>query len=259
MSVALQPAAHVGHPIVHSSNTWGWVGFGLGVALGAAAIFFTAGLAAPLVIGVAAAGAGSAVGDRLSKGKVVKGGILDGARTVFMSPESRRAAMADKRTLVSCHRPQFVCRGSKTVFIENKNASRKKDGTSCGGEIARGNKTIHVGGQSVALPGFEHVAENRGAAHRWRGYGLLAVGIIVSVPAMGASLGAWALWAAAASTGVYGATDLVGARWAGIISNLFGIRGAVRGGGRATRRGDKIGHGIVGGAEGGSAVERGTR
>lgn len=236
----LKQAAHVGHPIAHTSNQGGWLGMGLGILIGGAAILLTAGAATPFVIatavgvGAAAGGVGADIGDAIDKRQVLEGAIVDGARSVFLSARVERAAMADKRTRVSCHTPKFVCRGSKTVFIENKNASRRRDKTSCGGTIARGDRHILVGGESVALPGYEHVDEDRGWMHRWRGRVLTVVGVVASAPALVGGSVTW--WLLSGGLSAYGSTDLPGAAWVGRVMSALGIRGgfkAVRPGGRS--------------------------
>lgn len=49
------------------------------------------------------------------------------------------------------HAGAQIATGSKTVFIEKRNAARVDDDTSCSGKIMEGAKTVGIGGEKVAL------------------------------------------------------------------------------------------------------------
>ncbi|AKT38534.1 PAAR domain-containing protein [Chondromyces crocatus] len=54
-------------------------------------------------------------------------------------------------TLNSAHAGAQVAMGSETVYIEQLNAARVKDETSCGGKIIRGSATVGIGGPQMTL------------------------------------------------------------------------------------------------------------
>jgi uncharacterized Zn-binding protein involved in type VI secretion len=184
----LERAARVGDPIEHSNiEGGGWTGLIVGIAIGAA-IVGAAVLCAPAVgavlvggaiVGATAAGAsatavalgvaagastiigaglaGEGVGERLGKkSHHAAGDIIDGASTVFTGEGMPKAARITDP--LKCHSGKRISQGSESVFIENHNASRKGDGTECGGKILDGCATVLIGGNPVGDMGAESVS-----------------------------------------------------------------------------------------------------
>ena len=175
--MALERAARVGDPVEHTHRFGGGVlGFALGalagVAIGVALVaaapvtLAAAGLigGAMIVAGAASTGIGvTLVGEALGEtiGSHVAapnaGDIADGARTVFTGPGQPKAArMSDP---VKCHPGQTIDEGSKTVFIENWNASRKGDATHCAGKIQDGCASVLIGGDPIGRHGSADCSE----------------------------------------------------------------------------------------------------
>ncbi|NUP05728.1 MAG: hypothetical protein HOW73_06670 [Polyangiaceae bacterium] len=172
-------AARVTDPIGHQSrlatNILGWAGFAVGVTLAvatnvvadaAAAMIGTTGIglvvsAALVVFALSRTfniiSTSTDIGKRLGswidgREPVSRGGIVSGARTVFIGPDVRAAANACERTRVDCH-SAYVSQGAERVFIEGHRASRKGDGTSCGGIILSGCATVDIGGRPIGDTG----------------------------------------------------------------------------------------------------------
>lgn len=168
-------AAHVEHLVGHRPRTWssilGYAGMVVGTTIAAAAggvaAAATAALAASgvglvLAVGLlimAMAGASGTIATVTDMSQragglidgtapVAAGKIISGARTVFLGANLRPAANASTSTRVDCHTAN-VSQGSQTVHTEGHNASRKGDGTSCGGIIMEGCETVDMGGPPV--------------------------------------------------------------------------------------------------------------
>jgi uncharacterized Zn-binding protein involved in type VI secretion len=184
----LERAARVGDPVQHSGiEAGGWTGLALGLLIGAAVVG-AAVLCAPAVgavlvgsavveaaavgasttavaLGVASAtstviGAGltgESVGELVGKHTHHDAGdIIDGAHTVFTGEGMPKAARITDP--VKCHAGKRIAQGSDSVFIENHNASRKGDGTECGGTIHDGCATVLIGGNPAGDMGSESVS-----------------------------------------------------------------------------------------------------
>lgn len=160
MSTTIHFAAHVDHPIAHSSNI-GRISLGIGAAVLAAAIIIgTGGTAAILTF--AAAGTVAASG---SLG-IFAGGAIDyfapdvnecfvktGLPTVLLGPQVKHAARADHEDTKTrgWHDDKKLLEGSKIVMLgpETRPMSRVGDrsGDGCGGKIADGLRSLLVGGE----------------------------------------------------------------------------------------------------------------
>lgn len=160
MSNPIHFAAHVDHPIAHTSNIAG-ISLGIGAAVLAAAIIVgTGGTAAILTF--AAAGTVAASG---SAG-IFAGGMIDyfapsvnecfvktGIPTVLLGPQVKKAARADHDDSKTrgWHDDIKMAEGSKIVMLgpETKPMSRVGDraDSGCGGKISDGLRSLLVGGE----------------------------------------------------------------------------------------------------------------
>ena len=70
------------------------------------------------------------------------GPIKTGAKRVFIGGKAAARAAID---VVSCHAPEVIAQGSRTVAIENFPAARIDDQTQCGGSIGEGFPTVFIG------------------------------------------------------------------------------------------------------------------
>lgn len=66
-----------------------------------------------------------------------------------------------------------IAGGSETVFIEDRNAARRNDRTSCGGHIAKGCETVLTGGEEVGLAGTEGASEMTDLGYTLKGIGYI--------------------------------------------------------------------------------------
>lgn len=152
----IERAAHVKMPITHGSriatNTLtvgGAVVGGVGGAIAGA----PAGGVGAIPGGIAGAATGSGIGGSAGKvidsalvGDSVRGPVIDGAPTVLVGEERQKAANADPgKNEAGCDNAP-ISEGSESVYAEKWNFSRKNDRTDCGGKIADGCPTVHIGG-----------------------------------------------------------------------------------------------------------------
>ncbi len=213
-------AARVGDGISHTSHeNAGWMGMAAGAALGVIIIIATGGSAGIIagivyVAGFASTGAdvGEAASGLLGGGSlVVAGRIVQGADTVHTGRGAPRAAKAHPDTKVSCHAGEFVAQGSRTTFIENHNASRRKDKTTCGGGIVQGCPTVLIGGAPAYLPGVSVNGEKTvtSGVYKWTRVGVDVASL--GVPKPGLRSPAFYVWLADAYGKVGSAVDAPGA------------------------------------------------
>ena len=173
-------AARLSDPIAHTNahaRFWAKFAGGLvgGIVVGAmagaaaVAIIGTGGAAAPLVaaaaVGVARFGggmiggmAGEWVADKLVPETVTVTGMISTASTnVFINSKTRGATRASAdvpvdMVLCSKHSPPiYVAEGSKTVYVNTWNMSRKDDKTTCGAKISEGSADVIVGGPTARV------------------------------------------------------------------------------------------------------------
>jgi hypothetical protein len=162
--MSMQYAAHVGHPVLHSSNA-AQIAMGAVAATGtAAAVYFTVGGALPVICYGAA---GGTVG--VAAGSVVDGArspsaecfIVSGIDSVRLGPSFKPAARAEAdETKVQGWHEEKLAEGSETVMLGPgcKPMSRRGDRVDikCGGTILDGIPSILVGGapskQGVTIP-----------------------------------------------------------------------------------------------------------
>jgi uncharacterized Zn-binding protein involved in type VI secretion len=173
----LEPAARVGDPVEHSHRfSFGMIGAIAGVALGVALVVLTAPISLPAIAAAGVIGGtlmvAGAAGTVITSTLVVEGvgetigshvaapnagDILDGAHSVFTGPGQPKAArMSDP---VKCHSGESIAEGSDTVFIENWNASRKGDATTCAGKIQDGCASVLIGGNPIGRAGTANRSE----------------------------------------------------------------------------------------------------
>lgn len=172
-------AAHVDNPVGHRPRTWstilGYAGLVVGTVIAAAAGGVAAAASAAisatgigLVLGIgllimALAGASGTVatvtdmaqrlGGSIDGTEPVEAGkIISGARSVYIGPHLRPAANASAATRVDCH-TAHVSQGSVSIHTEGHNASRKGDGTTCGGVIMGGCESVDMGGATIGDQG----------------------------------------------------------------------------------------------------------
>lgn len=166
----LEYAAHVDHPVTHSSNI-GRLTLGIGAAVIATIVVVYSGGTALLAFGAAAEAAGT-VATAGSVGMLAGSGvdavlpasnecfIATGFPTVLLGPNIKEAARADSpETKTRGWHEIKVAEGSETVMLgaEFKPMSRRADriDSGCGGTIADGIHSILVGGkpsrQGVAI------------------------------------------------------------------------------------------------------------
>ncbi len=166
------------------------IAVGLVVGAAIAATVLTGGVGALAIMGAISimctgVAAGFSIGKLLgSIGKSKSGVIGEGAKTVFIGeglPPAARAldklACGDPPSTKfgwsllgavllgpigavagymygvssSAHGGAQIATGSETVYIEQRNAARVGDQTSCSGKIIEGSKTVGIGGPTVAL------------------------------------------------------------------------------------------------------------
>jgi uncharacterized Zn-binding protein involved in type VI secretion len=162
------------------------VGAALVVASGAlAAVTAAPTLGASVVVLLVEAGpiflssivVGAALGKWIgSFSTAISGSIKEGAARTFIGPEKRNAArVSDKLAcgdpllmysialtpvmpsapgvamLLGAHGGAFIADGAATVLIEDLEAARVTDGTSCAGTIANGCETVFIGGPVFSL------------------------------------------------------------------------------------------------------------
>lgn len=154
------------------------------VTAGTGLLFWAAVFGAAAALCTGAAG-GYTLGSFLGKLSGSKSGVIaEGAKTVFIGEGSPAAARALDHLacgdppmtkygwsmlgavllgpvggmagliyghVTSKHAGAQIATGSETVYIENFNAARVGDKTSCTGEIMEGAETVGIGGESVAL------------------------------------------------------------------------------------------------------------
>lgn len=107
------------------------------------------------------------VADFVLSGYEIEGQIVTGVPTVHIGLGSNDAANAFLITTVDCH-DASVASGSITVSFMLFGASRRHDGTSCGGLIAAGCPTVLIGGDSAFTPGSEPHGETSPLRERMR-------------------------------------------------------------------------------------------
>lgn len=82
------------------------------------------------------------------------------------------------------HTDSKLVQGSQTVFIENRNASRIGDKTSCEGKVMTGAERTWIGGVAVTLSGHEAGAEEGSTIAgtvRWIGHASSVLGQVMSL------------------------------------------------------------------------------
>ena len=153
----LEYAAHVGHPVTHTSSA-ARIGLGLTGAILAVAITIgtagTADVAIMTLVGVA----GTYGGVGMDVGKIVDkylppstaGHIVKGIESVLLGPLGKQAARANSDdTKVDCHSDRMVAEGSAIVLLGKtfEPMSRRQDRTKCSGIISDGLHSLIVGGE----------------------------------------------------------------------------------------------------------------
>lgn len=150
--MALERAAHVKMPVTHGSHAaqnTATVGAGVAAFLLSGG---TAALGAALAAAATWIGIGGTAGkltDKFVIGDTERGKIVDGAVTVLVGEERQRAANADPQKNEAGCDNMPILEGSKEVYAERWNFSRKNDKTECGGKIADGCPTVHIGGDGT--------------------------------------------------------------------------------------------------------------
>jgi uncharacterized Zn-binding protein involved in type VI secretion len=168
----VQAAARIDDPIAHSNALEGLIAgavIGAGLAVGAALVIGTGGIALPALIGAGLAGAsiGAWIGEfagSLSFFSENAGSIATGSPDVFVNFKPLARARADTG---KCNKdgpePPKIATGSSTVFINGFRAARVDDKLICGGVIVAGSPDVFIGGGQVSLetvgeevPGWVH-------------------------------------------------------------------------------------------------------
>ena len=162
-------AARIEDPIFHTNALLGALaGLAIGLAVGIFAAILIIGtiatggllLAAVLTVCTAVAlactatslgfGIGGFLGEHL--GGSVTGLIEHGSADTFIGGAELQAARVEAAVKCSRHAEEpRVAAGSKTVFINSKNASRVEDKITCGAAIKKGCPTVGIGGESVEV------------------------------------------------------------------------------------------------------------
>jgi len=251
----LEVAARVGDPVQHSHRFGlGMLGAIAGVALGVALVVLTAPISLPAIAAAGVVGgtmlvagaAGTVIGSTLAVEGVGEtigshiaapnaGDIADGAHSVFTGPGMPKAArMSDP---VKCHSGESIAEGSDTVFIENWNASRKSDQTTCAGKIQDGCHSVLIGGNPIGRAGTAGRSElpkwfqNTKWGLDWagtilgfvNGKGELKVGVKLGLQVAGVAVKAYSQsgLAGAKAVGYYGGAIVAGGKIAaGMPTNL---------------------------------------
>lgn len=180
------PAAHKHHGIDHSPAFIGQVtGAAVGVAIGALLIW-AGGLGALVIVPLASSGA--ELGKQLAKKllpKMTSGSIKEGAATVVYGADRKPAArildpidcmdplgmtalispsipseLKAVAVLASMHLNKFVDMGAHGVTIENNEASRIDDLTTCSGNISSAIDSIWIGGFAIYIDAPTSLSEN---------------------------------------------------------------------------------------------------
>jgi uncharacterized Zn-binding protein involved in type VI secretion len=168
----VQAAARIDDPIAHSNALEGLIAgavIGAGLAVGAALVIGTGGIALPALIGAGLAGAsiGAWIGEfagSLSFFSENAGSIATGSPDVFVNFKPLARARADTG---KCNKdgpePPKIATGSSNVFINGFRAARVDDKLICGGVIVAGSPDVFIGGGQVKLetvgeevPGWVH-------------------------------------------------------------------------------------------------------
>lgn len=173
----LQPAARIHDPIQHTNASFGErVGAGVGAVVGAivvaaeyiigvATIEIGVGVAAIVWATASAAGtilsfasAGAAIGKWIGGGSTaVEGYISSSCARTHIGPGMPKAArIGDK---VDCD-DSNLDQGSETVFVEQKELSRRNSKTLCAGMVAKGCDSVAVGGPTMDLVPPDQLSED---------------------------------------------------------------------------------------------------
>jgi hypothetical protein len=152
-------AAHVDHPINHSSNL-GQLTLSLAaVAIAAAVVIYSGGTALVVLTAEGASTVATAGSVGMTAGKIVDSFvppaaecyIKSGLESVLLGPSIKPAARADAEDSVTRgrHTDKKMAEGSKIVMLGplTKPMSRRGDRTECGGTIVDGIHSILVGGE----------------------------------------------------------------------------------------------------------------
>jgi uncharacterized Zn-binding protein involved in type VI secretion len=159
-------AARIEDPIFHTNALMGAVtGLVVGLVVGVVAAALIIGtiatggalLAAVLTVATAvslactATSLGFGIGGFLGElSGSVTGMIEHGSVDTFIGGEELQAARVEAEVKCSRHAEEpKVAAGSKTVFINSKNASRVGDKITCGAAIKKGCPTVGIGGETV--------------------------------------------------------------------------------------------------------------
>jgi uncharacterized Zn-binding protein involved in type VI secretion len=157
------PQAHVRNPIAHADLSGFAVGTVVGLVVGAAIVVVTIGtggtvtVLGAIAIASTATSAGTTMGEMVvnpETARNIEGYIVDGSPDTFIGLARQKAARAkpdDPKTLVDCHPSNYVIQGSETAFINRCSASRRGDGTSCGGIIMEGDPSVLTGEGQATL------------------------------------------------------------------------------------------------------------
>jgi uncharacterized Zn-binding protein involved in type VI secretion len=160
-------AARIEDPIFHTNALLGALtGLAIGLVVGVVAAALVIGtivtggalLVAVLTVCTAVSlcctavslgfGIGGFIGEHA--GGTVTGLIEHGSVDTFIGGEELQAARVEAEVKCSWHAEEpKVAAGSKTVFINSKNASRVEDKITCGAAIKAGCPTVGIGGESI--------------------------------------------------------------------------------------------------------------
>lgn len=133
-------AARKDDKIAHSNWGQALVGGIVGGLVVGALVVATGGAA---LIAVAAAGlAGGALSGALGSYHSFEGPITTGTSRVRIGGGWAARAVVDR---VTCHAPDVIAQGSRTVAIEDYPAARISDATQCGGKVGQGCSTVLIG------------------------------------------------------------------------------------------------------------------
>jgi len=116
----------------------------------------------------------------------------------------------------SAHAGAQIATGSKTVYIEKRNAARVEDETSCSGMIIEGAKTVGIGGEKVFLIPKD---QWRGEVPKWLENTIYVVDRVGAVCSLASGLGALRTvgWK---SMGLMARTETV---FTGVSTTLLGV------------------------------------